>query len=164
MRLWTEKPLVLLISDKSAKIPFDISPVNCLRFPEDCHYGKLKDLKRALKELLKQITRDGHPSILSHFAKLQPTSTSPAVKKVELESFMTETRDAISKLQSRIQTLQSVTWLSADIGRAYRSQSTDLSAIGQRVSQDDDFRCANESVTYIEPSLGLKGPTGPTMS
>ena len=164
MRLWTEKPLVLLVSDKAAKIPFDVSPVNCLRFPEDCHYGKLKDLKRKLKELLKQVTREGYPSILSHFAKLQPTSTSPAVKKVELESFMTETRDAISNLQSRIQTLQSVTLLSADIGRAYRSQSTALSVIGQNVSKDYDFRCVNENVTDIEPSFGLKGPTGPTMS
>ena len=164
MRLWTEKPLVLLVSDKLVRIPFDVSPVNCLRFPEDCHYGKLKDLKRKLKELLKQITREGHPSILSHFAKLQPTSTSPAVKKVELESFMTETRDAISKLQSRIQTLQSVAWLSADIGRAYHSQSAAHSAIGQRVSQNDDFPRVNENVTCIESSFGLKGPTGPTIS
>ena len=172
MRLWTQKPLLLLVSDKVEKIPFDVSPVNCLIFPEDCHYGRLKILKKEIKDSLKRISAQNYPSILSHFATLTPATESPAVKEVELEKFMTETRDALNKMQSQIDTARATSWLSDDIsrlGRVYNAHATSLSASGRMMTKDE-AEALDESYRkkYLNGCLlsayESRGPTGPTYS
>lgn len=169
MRLWAQKPVLLLLSDKAEKIPFDVSPINCLRFPEDCHYGKLKTLKKEIKDSLKRITDPNHPSILSHFAAIKPTSGTPSVKEEDLSKFMTETRAAISRLEAQVETCQAVNSSSSyDLSRLHLPYS-DLSGVASTNTyalpeyMRDMYRHIGQTDNNVTHWLsGLNGATGPT--
>jgi len=167
MRLWTQKPLLLLVSDKGGRIPFDVSPVNCLRFPEDCHYGKLKMLKKEIKDSLKRITSPEHPSILSHFAAVRPSANSPAIEEKELSKFMTETRAAISKLQSQIETDKAL-YMSPSGGPMHSSVIPYLSQEYQNSSKYknliDKYLDEVNTDGWLSGLNGATGPSGPTIN
>ncbi len=167
MRLWSQKPLLILVSDKAPKIPFDISPVNCLEFPEDCHYEKLKRLKSKIKDSLKRISAAGYPSILSHFASVKLSDETPSVKKEDIERFMNETKDSIRKLQSQVETIKSLSQsydkplihfdapYSKSIQETYLKTLKDLNT---RFTLDNYIRRKD-----FLPKAGVEiGPTGPS--
>ena len=164
MRLWTQKPVLFLVSDKATKIPFDISPVCCLRFPEDCHYDKLKKLKREIKSKLKQIIDPSHPSILSHFATIQPSDENPSVSKIEIAKFMTDTRAAIDKIKSRLDTEDALLrsprydFPSLDLSLNRQGFSYGVpSGVGALSAQEWSNRIEVLNVNPTRPT----GPTGP---
>ena len=173
MRLWTQKPLLLLVSDKVGKIPFDVSPVNCLRFPEDCHYGKLKQLKKEMKDSLKRIIAPDYPSVLSHFSIIRPSDSSPAVKKEDLAKFMTETRNAIAKLQSQMETERSLYPTIPYGTQLYSPPSyslSSLSSVSKTIKElQESFRSLGNIGRDVTNSLSCRGgivdtvgPSGPT--
>ena len=172
MRLWAQKPVLLLVSDKTEKIPFDVSPINCLRFPEDCHYGKLKALKKEIRESLKRITAPDHPSILSHFVAIKPTSGTLSVKEEDLSKFMTETRSAINRLESQVETCQAINSLPKfDLSKLHIPYSNLSGVVSARnyilpEYMQEMYRYIDQpdrNVTSWPPGLsGETGPTGPT--
>lgn len=163
MRLWTQRPILFLVSDKATKIPFDISPVCCLRFPEDCHYDKLKILKKEIKGKIKQMLDPSYRSILSHFAIIQPTDDNPSVDTIEISRFMTETRNAINEIKSRLDTEDALYGMSRydsqhyDLYRPVRSFSYGVPYGGDPVFLKNEISRKNPF-----ESTGPTGPTGPT--
>ena len=162
MRLWSQKPVLFLVSDKAPKVPFDISPVCCLRFPEDCHYEKLKKLRKEIKLHLKQIVEPGRPSILSHFATVQPSDDNPSVSKVEITKFMTDTRKAIDEIRSRLDTDNALL-------RFPRHDISSLSLSGDVQRFPDGLSYGSGAILARALSKRLEtlqvtptGPTGPT--
>lgn len=109
MRLWSQKPIVLLISDRSERPPFDISPIACLKFPVDNLYTKMKKLKEELKTSLDQAMDPSRKSILSHFGAIESTVTTQIVSKVDLDKFMTDTKDELSSLRGQVRVLTAAT-------------------------------------------------------
>lgn len=151
MRLWTRKPLLLLVADNVEKIPFDISPVNCLRFPVDCNYGKLKSAKKEIRQRLKEMASDGYKSILSHFLDVEPSETE-AVDRVSLSKFMAETRREIEDIKQKLNTQVAMS------GSWNYPVLPSLSGVGfNSPSWMNDLRRLSS-----ENSGSQTGPTGPT--
>lgn len=157
MRLWKRKPLLLLVSDKAKKIPFDISPIECLRFPEDCHYDKLKVLKGEIKKRLQNMAREDYRPILSYFADVKLSEDDPVVRKVELEAFISETKESIRKLESRLDTYE--------IGNCKSSRSAYEGGYGVVMPEHNPNSVqfgGSYPNQYCFPNLsGSSGPSGP---
>lgn len=157
MRLWKRKPLLLLVSDKAKKIPFDISPIECLRFPEDCHCDKLKVLKGEIKKRLQNMAREDYRPILSYFVDVKLSEDDPVARKVELETFVSETRESIRRLESRLDTFE--------IGNYKGSRSTyeDGSSVVMLEQNPKTVQFGGPyPYQYCSPILsGSSGPSGP---
>lgn len=158
MRLWSQKPIVLLISDKCDRPPFDISPVACLKFPVDNLYVKMKKFKEELKSNLLQALDPKRKPILSHFAALESSGAPETVTKVGLDKFMTDTKDEISSLRGQVRALTSAAKGKRDGtmfgSRVQRSTYEEVltKALREYLKSGPDFTKIND---------GPRGPTGP---
>ena len=106
MRIWTDKP-ILLIVEEGGRIPFDLSPVECLEYPIDREYSKMCQLGKDIGAKLKAMVSQGYRTFKSHFNVEATNDVNGLKTSLQLSEFMADTTNDIRSLKFRIEELTS---------------------------------------------------------
>lgn len=106
MRIWTDKP-ILLIVEEGGRIPFDLSPLECLEYPIDREYTKMCQLSKDIGAKLKAMISPGYRTFKSHFNVEANNDVKGLKTSLQLSEFMADTTNDIRALKFRIEELTS---------------------------------------------------------
>lgn len=102
MRLFADKPVLVLFDEFVKKLPFDIGPLGALEVPFHIPYSKIEELKQDIKKKLDGMTKPDYVTYFKGVLPLEAAHDVPDVNKVELSVFMNETRDAIKSTEVKV--------------------------------------------------------------
>lgn len=106
MRIWTDKP-ILLIVEEGVRIPFDLSPLECLEYPIDREYSKMCKLGKDIGEKLKAMVSPRYRTFKSHFNVEADNDIKGSKTSLQLSEFLADTTNDIRTLKFRIDELTS---------------------------------------------------------
>lgn len=155
MRLWTNKP-ILLIAEDDANIPFDIKPIQCLLFPKDREYSKMKQLKKDIVETLKAMVRPDYVPFKSHFNVEPSTEVSDDVSKIELAQFMVDTKNELQSLRAQIESIKQ----GIDSDNSWQTYLPGLSAVSIDSNISSKYNSYRPKSRNIQVELPLAGSNG----
>lgn len=137
MRIWSNKP-ILLIKGVDEKLPFDVSPIQCLSLTSDCNYFGMLELKAEIVKKLKYLIGVDYKTFRSYFNIPEEVEAPKKVaEKINFDVFVKEVRQEIASMRN-------------DIGDVQRSvQFYDRYALRYRGACAHGVR-----------SMGVTGPTG----
>ena len=104
MRIWTDKP-ILLIVEEGVRIPFDLSPLECLEYPIDREYSKMCQLGKDIGEKLKAMVSPGYRTFKSHFNVEADNDIKGSKTSLQLSEFMADTANDIRTLKFKMEEL-----------------------------------------------------------
>ena len=104
MRIWTDKP-ILLIVEEGVRIPFDLSPLECLEYPIDREYSKMCQLSKDIGEKLKAMVSPGYRTFKSHFNVEADNDVKGSKTSLQLSEFMADTTNDIRSLKIKMEEL-----------------------------------------------------------
>lgn len=104
MRIWTDMP-ILLIVEEGVRIPFDLSPLECLEYPVDREYSKMCQLGKDIGEKLKAMVSPGYRTFKSHFNVEADNDIKGSKTSLQLSEFMADTTNDIRTLKFKMEEL-----------------------------------------------------------
>ncbi len=123
MRLWTNKPILLLHSPME-KIPFDVGSISCLAFPIDFNYFKLGELKNEIAERLKYLTGKQYRTFKSYYALPQEVEEPKNTQKIDFAQFVSEIRCDIQSLRGAV--MKCAQQAESTIGFSFKNRPPDF--------------------------------------
>lgn len=144
MRLWTNKPILLIYGD-GEKIPFDVGGIQCLRMPANCDYFEFVSLKKEIVEKLKHVISDEYRTFKSYYNVTNVVEEPEGIGSVKFEDFVKEVRGTITRLNEDLVSLRNdMTMMPLSYGYGavasarYCTSSPALSAYASSVGLVDD--------------------------
>ena len=124
MRLFADKPVLVIFDENVSKLPFDINDLDSLKMAYRPLYSDYPEIKRSIKDRLENMSRPDFKTYLTRFKQQVPKIDSSSTEEVELAQIVKSlsvsvdvlNRD-VADIKSRIRSpaQQPVTWESPDV-------------------------------------------------
>ena len=157
MRLWTNKP-ILLINECSEKIPFDVGSISCLSFPENFDYFSVTKLKNQIVEKLKLMLNPEYKTFKSYHSLPVEIEMPNGKNKVGFKQVVEDIRVEIRMLRESMQNY----WQKQNIKSPRVVEPT--SQLMRIEEPCQHYQSSATLATDLTESTGPSGPIGSTAS